>query len=119
MPTALGQLRDEYHCALSGKIRFDPKDRGIYLSDVEITKLDLQRLSQLLPPQWYEAATQEARRLLASQLTSGPIYTVQNKTLSEAWFQRHGSAINVEEGRIVFLLDRKSSETPVDGPNRP
>lgn len=117
MPTALGQLRDDYQCALYGKIRFDPQNLGIYLSDVSITQLDLKRLSQLLPPQWYEAATQEARRLLVTQLAASPIYTVQDTSFGEARFQRHGSAITVEEGRIVFLFDHSSREKLIEKAN--
>lgn len=108
IPTALGQLRDDYHCSLSGSLRFEPEDGGIYLSEVTVASLEFKGLARLLPPQWYEAATQEAKRLILSQLTAGPIYTVTDRSISEKWFRQHGSAIVVEEGRLVFRLDRQS-----------
>ncbi len=111
IPTPLGPMQDEYSCAFSGKIRFNPQDRGIYLAEVTISSLDFKGLSQLLPPDLYQSATEEARRLLVTQLTSGPLYTVQDKTVAEAWFRKHGSAINVEDGRLVFLLDGNTSGT--------
>lgn len=104
IPTGLFELDDQYNCAFSGKIRFNPQDRGIYLTDVQITDLEFKTLSQLLPPQWYQATTAQARQLLLTQLTTGPIYTVQDKTFAESWFRKHGSAINVEQGRLVFVL---------------
>lgn len=108
LPTALGQLRDDYHCTLSGALRFEPEDGGIYLAEVAVDSLEFTGLSRLLPPQWYEAATREAARLIVTQLTAGPIYTVEDRSFSEKWFRQHGSAIEVEEGRLVFRLDRQS-----------
>ena len=104
LPTPLGDIQDDYSCAFSGKIRFNPQDRGIYLADVAISSLEFKGLSQILPPDWYASTTGEARRLLLAQLTAGPLYIVQDKGLAEAWFRKHGSAIDVEQGRLVFLL---------------
>ncbi len=112
IPTGLFELDDQYNCAFSGKIRFNPQDRGIYLTDVKITDLEFKTLSQILPPQWYRSTTAQARQLLLTQLTTGPIYTVQDKTFAESWFRKHGSAINVERGRLVFVLQRKSAPPP-------
>jgi hypothetical protein len=111
VPTPLGPLQDDYTCAFSGKIRFNPQDRGIYLSDVAVSSLEFKGLSQMLPPDWYAATTEEAKRMLVSQLTAGPLYTVQDKTFAESWFRKHGSAINVEQGRLVFVLNGNSSGT--------
>lgn len=111
LPTPFGELDDQYDCAFSGKIRFDPQDRGIYLTDVQISDLTFKTLSQVLPPQWYQAATTQARQELMKQLTSGPIYTVQDKSLAESWFRDHGSAIKVEQGKLVFVLKRGETET--------
>lgn len=104
IPTPLGQLQDDYSCAFSGRLRFNPQDRGVYLSDVAVSSLEFKGLSQVLPPDWYASATQQARQLLVAQLTAGPLYTLQDKTFAESWFRRHGSAINVEQGRLVFQL---------------
>ncbi|HKB59080.1 MAG TPA: DUF1439 domain-containing protein [Gallionellaceae bacterium] len=112
VPTGLFELDDQYDCAFSGKIRFNPQDRGIYLTDIKISSLEFKTLSQILPPQWYRATTAQARQLLLTQLTTGPIYTVQDKTFAESWFRKHGSAINVEQGRLVFVLQRKSAPPP-------
>jgi Protein of unknown function (DUF1439) len=112
LPTPLGELQDDYSCAFSGKIRFNPQDRGIYLSDVAVSSLEFKGLSQVLPPDWYASATGEAKRMLVSQLTAGPLYTVQDKTIAESWFRKHGSAINVEQGRLVFLLGGNPGGNP-------
>ncbi len=111
VPTPLGPLQDDYTCAFSGKIRFNPQDRGIYLSDVTVSSLEFKGLSQLLPHDWYAATTEEAKRMLVSQLTAGPLYTVQDKTFVESWFRKHGSAINVEQGRLVFVLNGNAGAT--------
>jgi hypothetical protein len=111
VPTPLGDLQDDYSCAFSGKIRFNPQDQGIYLSDVAVSSLEFKGLSQLLPPDLYNSATSEARQMLITQLTAGPIYTVQDKSIAEGWFRKHGSAINVERGQLVFVLKRDAAST--------
>lgn len=110
IPTPLGELQDDYSCAFSGRLRFNPQDRGLYLSDVAVSSLEFKGLSQVLPPDWYASATQQARQLLVTQLTAGPLYTLQDRTFAESWFRKHGSAIDVEQGRLVFELGGKPAE---------
>lgn len=108
--TRLGRVSDRYRCTLAGRIHYEPEDADIYLSDVTVSELELARLSRLLPPEWYSAATREARALLVSRLTDGPVYTVQNRSVREAYFRYKGRAILVEPGKLVFDLSGKDGD---------